>query len=83
MKIYRLEEKLDAREVGNKAAFLSFMKNSGFNIPSGIVLGNDIFTKTVSENKNECKVHLLLKVVSKSNAKDTAEKITEKIHVYG
>ena len=77
MGIYRLEEKLDAREVGNKAAFLSFMKNSGFNIPSGIVLGNDIFTKTVSENKNECKVHLLLKVVSKSNAKDTAEKIAE------
>ncbi|MBQ8728201.1 MAG: phosphoenolpyruvate synthase [Oscillospiraceae bacterium] len=77
MGIYRLEEKLDAREVGNKAAFLSFMKNSGFNIPSGIVLGNDIFTKTVSENKNECKVHLLLKVVSKNNAKDTAEKIAE------
>ncbi len=77
MKIYRLEEKLDAREVGNKAAFLSFMKNSGFNIPSGIVLGNDIFMKTVSGNKNECKVHLLLKVVSKANAKETSEKITE------
>lgn len=75
MNIYNLEEKLDERKVGNKAAFLSLMKNSGFNVPTGIVLGNDIFTKTVSENKNKKEVDFLLKNLTKDNAKEISKKI--------
>ncbi|MEE0060091.1 MAG: PEP/pyruvate-binding domain-containing protein [Acutalibacteraceae bacterium] len=75
MNIYHLEEKLDPRKVGNKAAFLSLMKNSGLNVPSGIVLGNDIFTRTISENKNKNEVDTLLKNLTKDNAKETSTKI--------
>ncbi len=77
MNIYCLEETLNAVEVGNKAAFLSLMKSSGFNVPSGIVLGNDIFKKTVSANDNKHKADTLLKELTKSNAKETSDKISE------
>ena len=75
MEIYRIGEIIDKEKVGNKASSLSFMKNKGFNVPDGIVIGNDIFLQTVSKNKNECKVHLLLKFLSKENASDTSKKI--------
>lgn len=75
MNIYLLKEKLDEKRVGNKATFLSLMKNSGFNVPDGIVLGNDIFLKTISENKNKCKVDALLKNLTKDNAKETSNEI--------
>ena len=77
MNMYCLEEKLNAGEVGNKAAFLSLMKRNGFNVPTGIVLGNDIFTKTISANDNKHEVDMLLEVLSKSNAKETSDKISE------
>lgn len=75
MEIYRIGEIIEKEKVGNKASSLSFMKSKGFNVPDGIVLGNDIFLQTVSKNKNECKVHLLLKFLSKENASDTSKKI--------
>lgn len=77
MSIFRLEEKLNTEKVGNKAAFLSLMKSNGFNVPTGIVLGNDIFSKTVSANDNKHKVDMLLKELKKDNAKDIADKISE------
>ncbi len=75
MNIYRLEERLNATEVGNKAYFLSLMKKGGFNVPTGIVLGNDIFIKTIYASKNKPKVDTLLKNYSKDNAKEVSEKI--------
>ncbi len=75
MKIYCLGEKLNAENVGNKAAFLSYMKLNEFNVPGGIVLGSDVFTETVSANKNKSEVDCLLKTLSPSNAKETSEKI--------
>ena len=77
MNIYRIEEKLDTGKVGNKAAFLSFMKSNGFNVPTGIVLDNDILKKTVSINDNKHEVDTLLKSLSKSNAKEISDKISE------
>lgn len=77
MNIYNLDEKLDAGKVGNKAAFLAFMKSNGLNVPDGIVLGNDIFIKTISESKNKNKVTTLLKKLTKDNAKETSERISE------
>ena len=77
MSIYRLDEKLDAGKVGNKAAFLSFMKTNGFHVPNGIVLGNDIFMATVSANKNKPEVDCLLTSLSAHNAKETSEKISD------
>ena len=76
MNIYHLNEKLDAGKVGNKAAFLSVMKTHGFRVPDGIVLGSDIFTKTVSSNENKQKADALLHSLSASNAKETAEKLS-------
>ena len=77
MNMYCLEERLNAGEVGNKAAFLSLMKRNGFIVPTGIVLGKDIFTKTISANDNKHEIDMLLEVLSKSNAKETSDKISE------
>ena len=75
MNVYYLGDKIDAKEVGNKAAFLSYMKSNGFNVPSGIVLGADVFSTTVSENKNKKDVDLLLKNLNTENVDETAKKI--------
>lgn len=77
MNMYCLEEKLNAGEVGNKAAFLSLMKRNGFNVPTGIVLGNDIFRETIFANDNKHEVDMLLEVLSKSSAKETSDRISE------
>jgi len=76
MNIYRLDETLDAGNVGNKAAFLAFMKCNGFNVPNGIVLGSDVFTKTVFASKNKQEADSLLSTLSVSNAKETSEKLS-------
>ena len=77
MGIFRLGEKLNTEEAGNKAAFLSLMKYSGFNVPSGIVLGSDIFSRTISLSDNKSKVDTLLKELSKDNAKEISDKVAE------
>ncbi|MBQ2798009.1 MAG: phosphoenolpyruvate synthase [Ruminiclostridium sp.] len=77
MGIFRLGEKLNTEEAGNKAAFLSLMKYNGFNVPSGIVLGSDIFSRTISLSDNKSKVDTLLKELSKDNAKEISDKIAE------
>lgn len=77
MSIYHIEEKLKTEEVGNKAAFLSLMKSKGFNVPTGIVIGNDIFTKTIGASINKHKADALLKKLSKNNVKETSDKISE------
>lgn len=77
MGIFRLGEKLNTEEVGNKAAFLSLMKYNGFNVPAGIVLGSDIFNKTISTSDNKSKIDMLLKELAKDNAKEVSDKITE------
>lgn len=77
MGIFRLGEKLNTEEAGNKAAFLSLMKYNGFNVPSGIVLGSDIFSRTISLSGNKSKVDTLLKELSKDNAKEISDKIAE------
>ena len=74
MDIFTLGEKLDARETGNKAAFLSLMKHSGFNVPGGIVLGKNIFVETMSSNAETEK---LLHSLTPENAKETSEKLTQ------
>ena len=75
MSIYCLDETLDAKKVGNKAAFLSFMKNKGFNVPTGIVLGNEVFNQTFMTDKYKGEVERLLKSLSKDNVKEVSEKI--------
>ena len=77
MGIFRLGEKLNTEEVGNKAAFLSLMKYNGFNVPSGIVLGSDIFSRTILLSDNKSKVDMLLKELSKDNGKEISDKIAE------
>lgn len=77
MGIFRLGEKLNTEEAGNKAAFLSLMKYNGFNVPSGIVLGSDIFSRTILLSDNKSKVDMLLKELSKDNAKEISDKIAE------
>jgi len=75
MNIYYLGDVIDASEVGNKAAFLSLMKREGFNVPGGIVLGAEVFTTTILENKNKKDVDILLKNLTKENVKETSTKI--------
>lgn len=77
MGIFRLGEKLNTEEAGNKAAFLSLMKYNGFNVPSGIVLGSDIFSRTILLSDNKSKVDMLLKELSKDNGKEISDKVTE------
>lgn len=77
MNIYRIGDILDAKEVGNKAAFLSLLKSEGFHVPGGFVLGADVFRSAVSENKNKKDVDLLLQNLDKDTAKETSEKIKE------
>ena len=75
MEIYGLDERLAVEKVGNKAAFLSLMKNNGFNVPMGIVLGNEVFNETILANSNKAKVDELLKALSKDNKEETSKNI--------
>ena len=75
MNIYYLGDIINTNEVGNKAAFLSLMKSGGFNVPGGIVLGAEVFTTTVLENKNKKDVDILLKKLTNENVKETSSKI--------
>lgn len=75
MDIFSLDDILDSEKVGNKAAFLSVMKKNNFNVPGGIVLGNDIFNETILAKKNE--VDKLLKTLSINNGEEVSAKIKE------
>ncbi len=77
MDIFRLGEKLNTEESGNKAAFLSLMKYNGFNVPAGIILGSNIFSKTISLSDNKSKVDMLLKELTKDNGREISDKVTE------
>lgn len=74
MDIYTLGERLDTEKTGNKAAFLSLMKENGFNVPDGIVLGKGIFNDTIASNSEAEK---LLRSLDTENAKSVSEKVIQ------
>lgn len=63
--------------IGNKAKFLSIMRNNKFNVPDGFILDSDSYDQFIEYNKLGDKLNSLLKKINKDNLKDISKKINE------
>ncbi len=75
MKFFTLGETLDTNQVGNKAAFLSHMKEKGFNVPDGIVLSCAVFNETLLECGVSHEIKALLSGLNEKKFSEISVKI--------
>lgn len=80
--IVNISEKNLTNKVGNKAKFLSIMKNNGFNVPNGIILDSETFDEIIRKNNKSNVINEVIQNITRKNVKEKSkklQKIIEKI----
>ena len=75
--IKKLNERLDATQVGAKAAMLSEMTRQGFRVPSGMVIEKSVYETMLKTNRLDEQVDQLLQQLNKENVKQTSQRIQD------